>query len=166
MGYLTAAQKTAFSARVIDGTKFRRVVELNDGTNTYDVTDRVISFGRMTEALTGYAIAGEVRLQYPAVAIRCRNNDGYLTPGAASGLWPNGDLDGWTLRLRVYESLSGSSETLLYDQTFALASPEVRQDEATLIATTLLAGYWLKEFERETHRHAIDWNGYPHSVSF
>lgn len=165
-GFLTAAQRTAFAGPVIDGTKFRRLLELSDGVTTYDISARVFDPGQTIESVKGTSPKDGFSLKYPGVAWGCRNDDAYLTPGAASGLWPDRNISGWTMRLRLYESLSTGSEVLLYDETFTLLPPELRLRECTLIGISPLAAYWGKGWDREADRYAVDWNGYPHDVTF
>lgn len=157
---LSTAQRQALGGLAVDLTGFQRTAALVlPGTYDVDISDRVISWGKVRFVDWNFAPGASGELVYPTVQIRCVNGDSYLSPLAPGAVWADVEPPQWTLELRVKETLSSSSPKTLLECDWPVVEVRLDGNEATITAVHPLRRAFNARWKKE-QRHLVQLNGY------
>ena len=162
--FLTAAQRTLFAGPEIDLSDFAWAGKFKNGVTEHLLDDYIIRWGDTTTELN-YHPKSRGDIAFPGFGIHLNNSDGRFTRKTAASIWTD-PLTDWEFILSITESGStGSPVTLVDAVTFRVFAVLPRKDRTCVVtAIQPLALWWNAEWDRETHRHATDWNAQPHAV--
>jgi hypothetical protein len=171
MGMTANKLPTALRDALIGGTydegSLRLDLILSDGITTDDLRalGRIGEIGDSENVLFGWHEGDESDdWPVPTLSFAVFNEDGRYTPGGGASILP-ADISGWEVTERYYERITTTSWVKFFEQKWLLSEVQLSQGSALLLCTHPMQGMLSFTFPKSME-HDIDWNGYPHNITY